>query len=606
MAAMHAGPPTPEGQFAAALAALEQRSLRRQFQAARGRDFTTNDYLGLARDSRVGEAMASAAREWGAGSGAARLLGGTHVAHLALEAEAAAWLRSEAALYFPSGWHANVSLLATLAERGDVLVCDERLHASLIDGARLSRARVVRFPHDDPAGLARVLRNEGEARRRIVVVESVDSMDGTRAPLAAYDRVCIENDAWAIVDEAHAVGLYGKEGRGLATGERVLARMVTCGKALGVSGALVAAGGSTIDWLVNRARAFVYTTAPSPAVAAAVRAAIALMRAEPERAARVHENALALRRSLATHGVVVDGEGGPIVPVVVGEVERTLAIAARVQAAGFDVRAVRPPTVPVGTSRLRLVCHADHTATELESLANAVGEALRAEAPRSVIAEPARGEVLVVAGTDTGVGKTVVSALLCHALRQASRDVRYWKPVQTGSESDTTTVAALTGLPHAATPPPHVAFPLAASPDQAARDAGVVLRVADLEAAWAVQHASAPQASWVVELAGGLLVPLSDAEDQATWVQSLAAPIVLVARSGLGTLNHVRLTVEAMRARGLRLRAICLVGERHEANERTLAHWIDVPLVPIPHLAELTKDLLAEVAAQIELGAMAP
>ncbi len=327
----------------AELQQLKERDLLRGLEAHSGQDFVSNDYLDLAGDSRVVESMREALLRHGAGSRAARLLGGTLAPHTELEAEAARWLESESSLFFPSGYHANVGLLCTLAERGDLLACDEQLHASLIDGARLSRARTVRFGHGDPDALAHALRRHRDARRRFVVTESVDSMDGTLSPLKDYAQVCASHDAWLLVDEAHAIGLYGAAGQGRAVGlPRVLARVATCGKALGVAGALVAAARPVVNLLINRARPFVFTTAPPPAIAAGVLRALEIARTETWRRDRAHGAARRLRTALGLPDYQREALS-PIVSLVLGTNERALLVAQQVRAQGFDVRAVRPP-----------------------------------------------------------------------------------------------------------------------------------------------------------------------------------------------------------------------------------------------------------------------
>lgn len=571
----------------AELRALEARAERRTLVVAGGEDFTSNDYLGLAADPRVAEAMAAALGRHGAGSRAARLLGGTLPPHLELEARAAQWLGSEATLLFPSGYHANLALLTTLAGPGDLLACDAQLHASLIDGARLARARRERFAHDDPDALAALLARHPDARRRLVVVESVDSMDGTLAPLAEYARVCAAHDAWLLVDEAHAAGLFGPRGEGLARElPRVLARVVTGGKALGVAGALVAAARPVIEVLLNRARPFVFTTAPPPALAAGLSRAISIVEDEPERRERAHAAARALGAAL---GLAPPGPRCPIVPIRLGSNARALAAAERVRAAGFEVRAVRPPSVPEGTSRLRLVCRATHDEATVERLARALRRATRDLGPALPALPRARPAGTWILGTDTGVGKTVACALLLRHLARAGREGAYLKPVQTGPEDDTARVRALCGLGLEGAPEPLRRLALAASVDQAAAAEGVSVRAEELAAGIRARMETTPGRPWLIEGAGGLLVPLSSTEDQADLVRRTGLAALLVARSGLGTLNHTRLTLEALAARAIRVRGLLLVGAGHPANEATLAAWAPgLDLGRIPPLDPLT------------------
>lgn len=593
----------------AELDAWTAAGLRRELTAPEGLDFTSNDYLGLARDPRVVAAARAALEEWGAGACAARLLRGNLPPHEAAERACAAWLGEEAALLLPSGWQANAALLPTLAGADDLILSDALVHASLIDGARLSRARRVVFAHNDLADLAAKLGRGGAARRRIVVVEEVYSMDGDLAPLGALLELCEAQDAHLVVDHAHAAGLY--EDRLPPAHPRVLARVVTGGKALGAAGGFVCGRREVIELLVNRGRAFVFTTAPPPATAAALEAAIRIVRAEPERAARAHANAARLRERLRAGGLEPLGEA-PIVPVLLGGAERAMSVAAAVRARGFDVRAVRPPTVPVGGSRLRLVCRASHEETQLDALADAVLAAVRATTPRTSPLAPAAPALSpprcwFVTGTDTGVGKTVVSALLVRALRAAGRTAGYFKPVQTGPDDDTGTVRALTGSSAELAPRPAVALPRPASVDQAAAAAGVEVSVAGLQSS--IMKHCAPRAGapidWIIEGAGGLRVPLNAREDLADLLRRLDAPVVLVARSGLGTLNHTLLTLEALEARRLRCVALFLVGPPHPDNVRTLAgRHPELPIFEVPQFRAVTADALDLWLAANDLGAL--
>ncbi len=573
----------------AELTAWDAAGLRRALAAPIGLDFTSSDYLGLAREPRVIAAARAALEEFGAGACAARLLRGNLPPHAAAERACAAWTGEEAALLLPSGWQANAALLPTFAGADDVILSDELNHASLIDGARLARARRVVFRHNDLADLAAHLGRASAARRRLIVIEDVYSMDGDLAPLGALLDLCEAHDAHLIVDHAHAAGLY--DDRLPPAHPRVLARVVTGGKALGAAGAFVCGRREVADLLLNKGRAFVFTTAPPPSVAAALEAAIRILRAEPERAAHAHANAARLRERLHAGGLETRGES-PIVPVVLGDAVRAMRVAAAVREAGFDVRAVRPPTVPEGTSRLRLVCHAAHAAAQVDALAAAVIAAARADpeaAGTGAAASRSRfaARTLVIAGTDTDVGKTVVSALLVRALRAAGRPVGYFKPVQCGPDDDTATVRELSGLEAAQSPRPAYALTKPASVDQAAAADGVEVTVAGvlkkIEEKTSQPLKRGNAATWLIELAGGLRVPFNAREDQSDLLRGLAAPIVLVARSGLGTLNHTLLTLEALESRRLRVVALFLVGPPHPENARTLAaRYPDLPLFELP------------------------
>lgn len=585
----------------------------RALEPARGGlDFTSSDYLGLARHPQVVEAACRAAREHGAGARAARLLGGGSGEEALLEAEVAAWLGAEAALLFPSGYQANLGLVTALAERGDALVCDALVHASLIDAARLSRARVLVHRHDDPDDVERCLAEARGARRRLVLTEGVFSMDGDSPDLVELARRCARQGALLVVDEAHAVGVVGPGGAGAwaaalehgADPGRLAARVVTGGKALGVGGALVCGSTDLIRHLVNRARSFVFTTSPPPALVGALRASVALARSMDAERARLREQAVAFATRLD-----LAAPAAAIVPLVVGSSRRASELAEALRARGFEVRAARPPTVPEGAARLRIVIHADHGEGQLVLLARALEE-LRptpGEAAPGAPPPPARlAPALVVCGTDTGIGKTVVAALLARALARRG-PARYWKPVQTGPDSDTAEVARL----GAGTPLELVAplreLPLPASPHEAAAAAGLPIDPAALRERL-VELRRSSLAPLVVELAGGLLVPYDDRTTQADLLAAEGLPVVLVARAGLGTLNHTLLTLEALRARHVPVAALILVGPPHASNRATLAARGQVPVIlELSPLAPLEPEALDRwLAAQGPLPFLPP
>lgn len=328
------------------LAAIDVAGLRRTLRPPSGIDLCSNDYLGLANHPLLKQRMADAVMAEGVGSTGSRLLRGERSSFACVEEKFARFKGTERSLYFSSGYLANLAVLTTFPEAGDVIFSDERNHASLIDGARLSRARRVVFPHNDVAALERVLREDAGEGQKFVVVESLYSMDGDKAPLAEYATLCAATGAALIVDEAHAVGVYGAHGQGLA-GE-VFLSINTAGKALGVSGAFVAGSADAIESLIQRARPFIFSTAPPPAIATALAASLDVIASEPERRERLLERARYLRSRLGLEG------DSPIIPVIIGENDRAVAVARELQAAGFDVRAIRPPTVPPGTARLRV------------------------------------------------------------------------------------------------------------------------------------------------------------------------------------------------------------------------------------------------------------
>jgi 8-amino-7-oxononanoate synthase len=566
-------------------------------------DFTTNDYLGLARHPAVVDRARRALEEWGAGGRASRLLGGGSPGDAAVERAAAGWLGAEAALLFPSGYHANLGLLGALAGPGDRILSDELDHASLVDGARLSRAELSIFRHRDLEHLERLLAAPSPARRTLVVTESVFSMDGDRAPLDELARLCARHGAELVFDEAHAAGVVGPEGaggwaeasdRGSGRGQSApgpVARVVTGGKALGCAGALVVGSARLRELLVNRARSFAFSTAAPPAVAGGLTAAIALARAASAERARCRELA---RRLAAALGL--PPPAAAIVPIVIGDAERAVSAAAELAERGLCVRAVRPPTVPPGTSRLRVVCHAFNTDEELERLIAALEPIPRLErAPAAPI--PARA--LFVAGTDTEIGKTVVAALLARAAARAG-SARYWKPVQTGAASDSQVVERLAGV-RAHEPGYH--FALEASPHAAARAEGQTIALARLDELLDRHARTASGGVLVVELAGGLLVPLDDELTQLDWLARRRPPLVLVARSGLGTLNHTLLSLEALRHRHLEPRALFLVGPSHASNRATLAARAGIARIfEVPRFATLDPAALDAWLDEHDLG----
>ena len=352
------------------LAAIDAEGLRRTLRPPAGIDLCSNDYLGLAGHPHLKQRMADAVMAEGVGSTGSRLLRGERSAFARVEEKFARFKGAERSLYFSSGYLANLAVLTTFPEAGDAIFSDERNHASLIDGARLSRARRVVFPHNDVGALARLLREDAGAGRKFVVVESLFSMDGDPAPLAEYAALCRAAGAELIVDEAHAVGVYGECGRGLA-GE-VFVSINTAGKALGVSGAFVAGPADAIEYLIQRARPFIFSTAPPPAIAAALEASLEAIADEPERRERLLERARYLRERLG-----LDGDS-PIIPIIIGENERAVAVARELQAAGFDVRAIRPPTVPVGTSRLRVTVNEGLSEEVLDRFVEALAAAREA------------------------------------------------------------------------------------------------------------------------------------------------------------------------------------------------------------------------------------
>lgn len=375
----------------ARLADLGSQGLLRRLRPPAGLDLASNDYLGLATHPRIVRRMAEAVTRQGCGSTGSRLLRGHRECFTGIERRFAEFKRAERSVYFSSGYLANLGVLSTLPEAGDVVFSDERNHASLIDGLRLSRARRVVFPHNDAGRLAQLLSDDDGSGQRFVVVESLFSMDGDFAPLADYAAICRETGAALVVDEAHAVGVYGDDGSGLirARGveDDVLLSVNTAGKALGVAGAFVAGPAWVIDYLEQRARSFVFSTAPPPALTAALNASLDAIAAEPERRATLDARVAFVRTRLSDIGVPLPADPSQIIPIVVGENDAAVALAETLQDQGFDVRAIRPPSVPPGTARLRVSVNIGLSEGELgrfvDALQHSLGEAERCVAVSS-------------------------------------------------------------------------------------------------------------------------------------------------------------------------------------------------------------------------------
>ncbi len=363
-----------------ALEALLRRGRLRELEPRLGADFTSNDYLGLADSPELQRAVMSAlARGVPIGAGGSRLLRGNHAEHEALEAEAATFFGAECALFFGGGFVANTALLSTLPARGDLIVYDELIHASAHEGMRLSKAEAVSARHNDATSFDEVIsdwRAAGGTGRVWIAVESLYSMDGDRAPLAELAEVANRHDAMLVIDEAHATGVFGPDGRGLGAaleGQHNVISLHTCGKALGVMGALVLCPRVMRDFLVNRARSFIYATAPSPLVAAAVRAALEISATQGGRREELHKR-IALAGGLLREKLGIEPSGSQIQPLIVGSDTRAITFANAIRARGFDVRAIRPPTVPEGTARLRITLTLNTGEAEVAALIDALAE----------------------------------------------------------------------------------------------------------------------------------------------------------------------------------------------------------------------------------------
>jgi 8-amino-7-oxononanoate synthase len=366
---------------------LRAQSQFRTLETPGGINLCSNDYLGLATDPRLKQAVLDAvARADSAGATGSRLLSGNSREWEELESCFAEFAGTEAALYFGSGYAANLGLLSSLLKPGDVIFSDARNHASLIDGIRLARAEKVIYPHGDMRFLEHALRaHAGGAGARLIVTESVFSMEGDVAPLAELLRLAKDFGAELVLDEAHAIGVCGPRGRGVAAEmgiERdVLAIVHTCGKALASAGAFVCCSNALRDFLVNHARTFIFTTAMPPYLAGQIRAAVDLAREAESERIHLREIAALLRDGLAAAGINFGASATHIVPVLLGSNQTALHVASELQRKGFAVRAIRPPTVPPGTARLRISLTGKITREDVRLLVDTIDAACKS-APR--------------------------------------------------------------------------------------------------------------------------------------------------------------------------------------------------------------------------------
>jgi 8-amino-7-oxononanoate synthase len=360
---------------------VKRKNLYRSLVEPSGIDFSSNDYLGLSSSSEFVERITSRMGARPLTAPASRLLRGNTCHHQHLEKRLAEFKGAQAALLFTSGYQANLGVLSSIITKHDRVLTDELNHASLIDGVRLTRACKVIYAHADVDAIEQALRTPHQNGRTFIVTESLFSMDGDTAPLDVYAELSERYGAYLIVDDAHATGVFGRErGSGLVevfgVSTTAFATISTFGKALGASGAVVTGSRTLIDFLINRCRPFIFTTAPPPLLLFVVEAALDILHARPHLRDRVMVLAGRLRDQLRDHGVQTTDVHGPIVPVLLGNPDRAITIAAAVQERGYDVRAIRPPTVPPGTSRLRVSVHANHTEEEIDGLAEAISHAV--------------------------------------------------------------------------------------------------------------------------------------------------------------------------------------------------------------------------------------
>lgn len=585
--------------------------------------FCSNDYLGMACDPALEQAAAEAWSRSGFGAGASRLLGGTLPEHLALEARLAALVKAEAALLFPSGYQANLGAITALAGPGDLIVADRAVHASLIDACRLSRAKLALFPHSDLGRADNCLRRLGpHARRRLLVTESLFSMDGDISALPDLAALARANDAALVVDEAHAIGSLGPQGAGMCAHFGVTPDVLvgTLGKAIGASGAFVAGPVALRSYLVNSARSFLFTTAVPPPVAAAALAAVDIIASREGDLLRrsLRENSAQLRAAL---GLPQHALAAPIVPLILGDDETAVLASTHLRARGFLVPAIRPPTVREGTARLRITLSAQHTPEQVAALAASLADlpalpsttrplhpaspsppAPIASAPASLAVPPPKSGILLL-GTDTNVGKSTVAVALLHLLRSRGHRPMPFKPVETGiasAPSDAARLRAACGrpdLPLSLVCP--LSFPDPVAPAAAAASAGVIITLQLLLEA--TGSALAHGAPLLVETAGGLLTPYGDHLTSCDLAQALGFPVLLISRNALGTVNHTALALAEIRRRSLPLLGTILVTTQSSStpdqptNSRLITELTGhAPLGVLPYLPVPTPSLLAD------------
>jgi glycine C-acetyltransferase len=338
----------------------------------------SNDYLGLASDPQLSQAFAAGIERFGTGSGASRLISGNMSPHEELEKAVADFKGTESALLFNSGYHANIGVIPALFGEGDLILSDEWNHASLIDGCRLSKAKVLKYPHKDCASLKKMLRENNNCKKKLILTDGVFSMDGDIAPLPEIVELARQFEAVLMVDDAHSTGVLGPHGKGTLEHfgldpDCVDIQMGTLGKALGCFGAFVAGKKELIQFLVNKARSFIYTTALPPALAVAAMKALEIAESDHPRRERLWENVGFFKKGLEGLGLDIMGSATPIVPIFIGDSVKTMKISAKLLEKGVFVQGIRPPSVPQGKSRLRATISASHTKEDLAFALEAIG-----------------------------------------------------------------------------------------------------------------------------------------------------------------------------------------------------------------------------------------
>lgn len=592
--------------------------------------FSSNDYLGLACDPRLQAAASQAASESGFGASASRLVSGTLPEHSTLESALATFLRLPAALLFPTGYQANLGALCALAGPEDLLVADRAVHASLLDGCRLSRAKLAIYPHLQTDQADRHLARLGpSARRRFLITESLFSMDGDIAPLPRLASIAAAHDAALIVDEAHAFGCLGPSGRGLCAefGLQPDILIGTLGKAVGASGAFVAGTSDLRDYLLNHARTFIFTTALPIPIAAAAHAALQILSTSQGDQLRAHL-AHITRQLTSKLGLPSASISSPIIPLTIGTDQATLDASHYLRTRGFFVQAIRPPSVREGTSRLRITLSAHHTQQQVADLADAIAslppsppnhQFTAAPNPKSIPANsrpmtrspspalPCPG--IFILGTDTGVGKTSVAVALLHILASSGAKPVPFKPVETGAYPRPADAARLLAASMRKDIPLQIVcpitFPEPVSP--AAASIGSPLTLTTLLAH--ARQAASYGCPLVVESAGGVLSPYSPTLTSLDLATAFGFPVLLVARNGLGTINHTALAVAEIRRRSVHFLGTVLVNTDPECSpdqpsnsSLILAATGQSPLGILPFVASQTHtDLAASLSASVDL-----
>ncbi len=549
----------------------------------------SNNYLGLAADPRVRAAASSAARRWGAGAGASRLVSGTTRMHREFEMALASHETTQDAVLFSSGYLANLGVLGALTGPDDVVFSDELNHASIVDGCRLSKASVAVYRHGDVGHLDELM-SSTPARRRVVVTDTVFSMDGDLAPLEELVVLCERHDAILVVDEAHATGVLGESGAGaveeLGLTGRVPVIVGTLSKALGAAGGYVATSGDLATLVRNQARTHVFDTAPAPAVVAAAACALEIVGAEPWRRERVRGFARKISSELQGLGFACGEPVAAIVPVQFGDARQAVQFAERLLENDVFCPGIRPPSGPEGTSRLRVTMMSTHTDEQIERVLAAFAAARsggrQGDSPQRVEdsggstskilhpqrkkpedASPLSSRGVFVTGTDTGVGKTLITAAIAANLKASGLRVAIFKPIQTGT-IDGADDAGYAGRLADCSAETGIALADPLAPSVAARFDETEIDVDAITRAYT--RLKSEHDTVVVEGAGGLLVPIADGFSMADLAGELDVPLVVVARPALGTLNHTALTIEAARARGLDVVGVVISGYPSSPN----------------------------------------